>query len=225
MFAALADALVFGSVGFWVLFTVVSVWFWIALSLKKSFTATIVLVLTIFLLVQFGNLSFAYVWAHPGGALLWALTYLGAGALWSVMRWALLLLNMKRKHKDLRKKFLDHRALGSRETIPAYLKGQWHDTVRDSFSWEGVDVAEDGSLSANPGRHKESIYMWILFWPWSIAFYFLEEPLVRTVRFIYRRLVGTYEKISESVFSSTKETFVDPEPRKGSTRGGIEAEH
>ena len=204
MLASLGEFFAFGAIGFWLFVALFTGLFFAFLNSRKSVVASITFLAGIFLAYKLGVPVLRTLWQNPGDALLWALYYFLAGAVWSVARWGLYVWRKKRKYREALGSFLRQRGVRDGK-LQDHLKSQWLEWVKDTREFRVSK--EDGVLPPSPGDHKEEIYMWILLWPWSMAYFILEDPLVRIVRFIYNQLVGVYERISKAAFADTKNDF------------------
>lgn len=199
----------FGTMGFWVLLALASCLLIGLLEFTKSGWATFTLFATLVILYWAGNFTFHWIGEHPYLFALYILGYLVTGAGWAIFKWWRFVVNLVEKYNDRKSKFLKERRI--REVvIPDEFKAEWARHVRDFYDRYQpytVQVLNDGIVPPDPNNHKEEIYLWITFWPWSMLWFVLDEPVRKTVRAIYRSIRNSLVRISEHAFQSTKADF------------------
>lgn len=84
------------------------------------------------------------------------------------------------------------------DKIPDYLKEKWAKEVAR------VSKEVQFAMRPRPRDHKGLITLWMMYWPWSLAWYMVNDPIVRFFRWIYRRIQGLLEKISQHVWKDVE---------------------
>lgn len=105
---------------------------------------------------------------------------------------------------EARKHFLDqhqtaHTAIGNVIQIPEELLEAWNKEVQT------VSRKVQFSLRPRPRDHKSLITLWMIYWPWSMMWYLLSDPIKRFANWIYRRIQQLLEAISEHVWKGVKD--------------------
>lgn len=190
-----------GTLPFWILCAAFSIIIVGCLEFKKSITATFLLFLGVFLFHQLG--VFSWVVQNKIYLIIGIPTYLLViGPLWAIFRWWRAVENMAEKYKESRRKFLEGRHLSPTAPIPRQYWEEWKDSIRYSslnLKWSGDDL-----IVPHPNDHKEEIYMWTLFWPWSVAWYMADEPVRKILKAVYNGIKDVLIKISERAFRDIK---------------------
>ncbi len=116
---------------------------------------------------------------------------------------------MRAKRDDLLEEFLTQKGLGATKTVPVNLREEWKKYIESrwprSFAYydDGTFMLKRPKLS----NHKGRIMAWIAYWPFSMAYTLLNDPVRKIVRLIYHRMQGVYESISARVWAGTEDDF------------------
>lgn len=96
-------------------------------------------------------------------------------------------------------RFLNNKGRSSRDhLIPEELKADWEKEVNR------ISREVQFTLRPRPRDHKGLITLWMIYWPWSMAWYILNDPIKRFANWIYRRMQKLLEAISEHVWKDVK---------------------
>lgn len=192
--AFLADVLIIGSLAFWVWCGLWSLIF--AVMVQREHT--------ILTGIGLGVMAAAYfVFGHHDPSVLWdtktlgiVIGYVVAGVPWSVFRWY-------RHHRDLRKEydsakedFLVARGVKDSTRIPDELLAEWQ---RSSYRMDPRRSSVKGS--------KAQITGWMIFWPFSMTGWVLNDPITRLFNAIFERLRGVYTGIMNRVWGDVADDF------------------
>lgn len=203
MIAALAGTLVIGSIGFWILMGLVSVCLIAALEYEKAGWATFSAVVTFLLLGLFGDFN---VWTatteHPFLAIGAVLIYLAVGTLYSFGKWWRYVKLASRKLKDEIAEFLAaHKLEGDK--IPDELLEEWLGSPRRS----GYRRRNTKPIAR---ENKARIMSWMVYWPWSMFWTVINDPIKKAFKAIFQELQATYQRISDKAFEGIEDNFRDP---------------
>lgn len=194
--AFLATMFVFGSFWFWILVVagaLLVVYFIDGVDDRNGESdpfyvsgATITL-LVVLLILQFLSdvRPFTYVYHHPLSALLFVLGYLIAGVLWSFVKWYSYLRNWSDKYK--------------REKAEYFARPK-NDSPDGRDYWNRL---HRGTLPTAK-ENKSRIIAWMSYWPWSLIWTFINDPIKRAFRALYRELQQTYQRIADKVLADVK---------------------
>ena len=190
LFAILATVLVIGTTPFWILLFLYScVLCWTLDHEDDDFGFGISTILLIAILLSFEffseNKPFTYLWDHPWIAIEIFLGYFVIGAIWSIVKWWFSETNRFQLTKE---RFIEHHSIKGTNIPPEYMD-RW-------------DVYMTHAKT-DPSRHKTRFLSWITYWPWSLIWTMINDPLKRLVKRIYQELLGTYQKITDRVWKIT----------------------
>lgn len=128
---------------------------------------------------------FAFIGAH---ALLFSsliAAYFVAGIVWGFFKWYLFNLNIRDKIRDGKVQVEDGSVPGRNR-------------------WDRIKVP------LTPADHKTRIVGWMTYWPWSLSWFLINDPVRRAWNAIYNRLVSRLQAVSNHVFKNvTKNVAVD----------------
>ena len=155
--------------------------------------------------------------SDPLAFLMWAAAYFAIGAVWSSTKWWLLLLNRGEEFGELKLKWIklynalpndpknvlepDYMKLDEdvASEIPLSRKKEFKMFLEDHGYLNGYSATRR-TIVPNWRYCKERITTWILWWPTSFLWTMLNDPLVRLAKWIYQRLGGVYDRITNLVF-------------------------
>jgi len=149
---------------------------------------------------------------NPGDTLMFIGGYIVAGIIWALIKWKSYISESARNFKAVKEDFISkYKDIGSNwalwiETLnknkSKFKVGKW-----DYVSFHTTDEPEDvvKSLTINANNKKSLIVSWIAYWPMSIAATLLNDPIRRFMSFIYDRISGIFQRMSNS---STKDFAV-----------------
>ncbi len=223
IFSVFAGIFIIGSFGFWALLTLASILIIWALEYEKGTRATLTLVLTISAIIIF-NKGFGKLFAWIGSNfLLFAgliLGYFFVGAIWSIVKWYFYTKNRRYQYDKLKIKFFRSKNLQPNTgTIPADLREEWEKYLGSSFEFGSEFIRTTSAnaklnLSPSPYDHKSTILMWMGHWPLSLLWTLINDPVKHALRWMYKHLIKTYEKISNFNFKSVNLDLLTEEERQ-----------
>lgn len=178
---------------FFIEFLAVGAWgFWLIISLSaiamSEMTdrdslgwATITAIATVAFLAFFGNFNpILLVKEYPYDVLMYVAMYFAAGTFWCVIKWYSWLTNIKRKVLDIKAKHSDYSPVDIRRAIRS----------------EGLPT----EFPLKVGEYKRLIMGWMILWPASFVWTIINDPVRHVFEFIYNKIGGTMQRISDSVF-------------------------
>jgi len=201
----------YGSILFWL----ISAGFLVALLgttyNKKGTESTMVVVSAIAVLVAFTNipvlhwiqnLSTLRIVEYIGGYLLAGITYM-------ILKWIYEIFETKCIYLDYREKWLKKNNLTeiSWEKLPKGQSFNGYDSVGACFanalSYESGFRLDD--LPPKISKHKGDLVFWASYWPLSLIFTLLGNPLRHLVNFVINLLTTPMNKISAAMFNDITE--------------------
>lgn len=60
------------------------------------------------------------------------------------------------------------------------------------------------SSDFNPAYNKDRIMTWLMYWPFSLVWTILDQPIVRFYKWVYRKVSGVYEYIGRKAYGGTE---------------------
>ncbi len=145
---------------------------------------------TIFL---FGDWNpFPAMMADPLWTVKLILGYFVGGAVWAVVKWYFHSLNVRDKYREVKKRFFSTEGIVG-DKIPQDLVNKWENTLESNFPRGVPPAAMD---------YKASILMWMTHWPFGFVWTVLNDPIRRIFMFVYSRIAGLMQKISDRIFKN-----------------------
>jgi hypothetical protein len=134
-----------------------------------------------------------------------AASYFALGALWSVGKWWFFVRDKRDTYNDRKRDFIADKKLQItvKDAIPTDL--------RKEFKSYMTRYGNGGVAMPEARKHKGRIMTWMAYWPWSMVWTLIDDPIKKMFRYIYNRLQRLYEKISESIWAGVDEDLRVPE--------------
>lgn len=196
--------LAFGSVGFLSLVGIVMVLLLVAVEYEKPALATISLVATAFALAYWGDFNLlTAIKAHPLEALAGLAGYFVAGGLWSIGKWWFFVRNLRDKYDELKANFFQWANLNltGKDRVPEASRAEFKDyALRNSTHgrvWERPMVRQN----------KSRIMTWMMYWPWSLTWTIISDPVKRMFKAMFRWLLTVYEGIANRMYRGVEDDF------------------
>lgn len=186
---AIAGLLAFGTIGYWGLIALACILLFFFIDHDNGFGATATLV-GFFLIHQlFGDMKlFSYVAIHPMSAVKWLAFYFAAGTLWSIAKWWFHVHAEREKYDD---------------EMASYINGRLRYVKIDEAKKDWLKHCSIEKPSAS--KSKEKIIRWMTFWPWSMVWTLINDPIKKLFKSIYRRIEGLLQKISDNAWAGVEE--------------------
>lgn len=110
-------------------------------------------------------------WIIVASAFLWVLI----GLFWSFYKWYLFL--KEQRGSGVKTALMKGKVLANGKGDPFY---------------------EPNEISLT--KNKSRIITWMIYWPFSVAWFIIHDPITRLYNWVYEKASGTYERIKDSVF-------------------------
>ncbi len=221
MFAAFFEMIGIGTLGFWIMVSIVSCFMVGFIEFRKSGWATITFIGTLVLLYYVKGLNFTWIAQNALILLIYVSVYIFVvGAGWAVFKWWRMVKDLADKCKELKYEFCRVNRI-SNGIITEDKISAWRNCIADfksSYKSRGLVVSSSGIVPPHPNDFKEEIYIWLFFWPWSMLWFLVDVPVRRLGRFIYRNIRSSLVTISERSFKDIKDDFATPSERERSHR-------
>jgi hypothetical protein len=187
----------YGSVAFWLfVFAILAFSTW---EMEKDsgpgVTMTLVVgTVLLFLISDIGMTPFRWMYEHIGIFIVYAALYIIVGSAWGLCKWWFFLHNKADEYESKRagyqsryQMYLDDAAKPGSMVASPYSYKEWLDNTA-------------GEVIPTPSRHKADIMMWMWYWPISATWTLIREPAKRAYRWIFQKLVTTYQRMAAAVF-------------------------
>jgi hypothetical protein len=203
-----------GTLAFWLLVIAESVLLLALIEYEKVGWGTISLIATLAALYFLGNSEVvAYLAQNPLTIALGVCGYFVAGTVWSVAKWWFYVGNVREKYDERKADFL--RSNGVEGTvIPDELKKKWKESLAHSTYSVYGGARQDFSNGIVPKArdHKAKILTWMTYWPWSMVWTLINDPVKRLFKYIYRSIQELLQSISNRAFRGVENDMPGEDP-------------
>jgi len=196
MWTILAEAFVFGTVWFWMVIVAAFVLITILEECEKGAIAFAALVATVALL-NVSSPIFTTLLHNPKRTILLVIAYFVVGTVWGFIKWFLFVTRQLEKYNEAKANFL--RSNNATVLTPKLAK--------DLKKYITEDLYGEYSIEVNPQvrAHKSDVMRWMTYWPFSGLWTLINDPVRRAFRWIYARMQGTMQAVSDRVFRKANE--------------------
>lgn len=193
------ELFVFGTFWFWALFILANLILFAFTEFKSGGLATMLVVFVLCLLQWYGDIHvFTFIFENPLICVLLGVGYFATGTAWSVVKWWFYVKQQKRLYDEVRHRFCIDKNLDENNPIP--------DDFKDAFKSYCVYNSRI-EICPQVSNHKSDVFLWIGYWPWSMLWTILNDPITRLIKNIYHMISGFLQKISNSIFAGTERDF------------------
>ncbi len=187
----LGGLIAFGTLGFWLLFAIETVFIIGCIEHKSSGWGIVWGIATLFLLVPLFKLVPSWHWLVIG-----FFGYFLIGGIWSLIKWY---QHARREVIEFNKSHANDLTKGSQydrwmDKKPNETQTQLEARIQENRRELHEGAVRDFRRDLNPSRNKDILSLWICFWPWSIL-WTCTRDLVNT---IFDVLSTTYVRITEA---------------------------
>jgi hypothetical protein len=194
------EIFVVGSLWFWLLLAAETLLLFVLVEWDRGALATATFVATLLLLQFLGDVNlYGYAIGHPWTVVLGAAAYFTVGTLWAIAKWWFYVHQQRGWYDELRSAYLGLYRVGSRDAMPADLQDQWQGCLVNAR--RGRRPIEVRPLAA---RHKAEIVRWMSYWPWSLSWTLVKDPIRRAFLTIYREIAAHLQRISDRAFEGVE---------------------
>jgi hypothetical protein len=194
------EIFVAGSLWFWLLLAAEAVLLFVLVELDQGALATATLVATLMLLQFLGDINlYGYAIGLPWTVVLGAAGYFTVGTLWAIAKWWFYVHQQRGWYDELRSAYLGLYRVGSRDAMPEDLQHQWQECLAKAR--RGRRPVEVRPLAA---RHRAEIARWMSYWPWSLSWTLVKDPIRKAFLTIYREIAAHLQRISDRAFEGVE---------------------
>jgi len=188
--------LAFGSIGFVVLLVALSAVVVAAMQFEKVFVATAGLVLAFIAMAIWGDFNVLLaIWEHPLFTAAVVVGYFVFGALWAPTKWKFYVKDCRFKYDEDKHEFLRRNEVTDGK-IPDKLLEEWRGLRRDNET-KPPQVRDN----------KARVISWMTYWPWSLGWTLLNDPVRKLFRHIYRQMQDFLQGISDKAYAGVDDDF------------------
>lgn len=191
---------VVGSIGFWLLIGLASIMLFYCVEEDRGGLATTSIIATLFLLYFFGDLNI-FGWAIENFLMLVLSIggYFVVGTIWAIVKWWFFVRRNREKYDDAKAKFLRDEGIEG-TSIPDDQKKDWKSHISSSYN-RGFEIKPEAR------KHKSRVLTWMTYWPWSMVWTLIDDPVKKLFRYIYRLIQDLLQKMSDRAFAGTENDF------------------
>jgi hypothetical protein len=191
-----------GTIGFWILIPLAVIFLFFMVEHEKPGWATLSLIFVGLVLAYFGDVNLWFIAReNPMSALLMVVSYFGMGALWSIGKWWFLVRERRSNYQDFRDEFMKYQKLDPKAEIPNELKKTFKERIEGRTKYNGGDKPISKPLIR---EHKGILTLWMTYWPWSMTWTLLNDPVKKAFRWVLDQLQGVYQRIADSIFKGVE---------------------
>lgn len=155
------------------------------------FAAGFVLVTALLLAEYLTELKpISYLIQHPWQALMGLLLYLAVGAMWCIAKWISFVYWVRDVYDAKLAAMVSKRPDGQ-------------PTEDDRSVAKNAAVGFANKLPPQIAEYRQEILVWIIYWPFSMIWTILNDPVRRMAVFVYQRIGGLLQAISDRAFHET----------------------
>ncbi len=185
--------LLFGSFWFWVYIVAISIFLMAACEYSKPFLAASSLFGAALTLKFFGDVNvFRIIADHPLNTVYLALGYLVAGAIWSLAKWWFFV-------REARDRFEQKKAEWIADRIKFANVPETKEQIESALK-RHVSVS---SYYPKASKEKSRIMTWMCYWPWSLVWTIINDPVKKAFTAIFNRMKATFDKIAKKAFEGS----------------------
>jgi len=133
--------------------------------------------------------------------------YFVVGIIWSFLKWFFFLKEVKNKYNTTRdeySKIKDTNSPNFLENLRQYINEKMY-----KYSYD-FNISYDGKMTyPQASENKARITTWIAHWPLSMIWTLINDPVRKVLNYIFNQFKGIYQKMSNYIFGSIKEDFVN----------------
>jgi len=145
-----------------------------------------------------------YIFNNPLPCLGYVVAYFAIGAFWSIIKWYLFLTGIRGDYYTEKRRWLGVESdQGENPPIPSHRKSEWRAHLDGMGSrYSPTILAQFAHGMIRPSKHKETLTMWIIYWPISMVWTLLNDPIKRLANWIYYKLAKLYRDMSKKISAS-----------------------
>jgi hypothetical protein len=148
-----------------------------------------------------------YIREQPFTLLAYAGLYVAVGAGWSVLKWRFYVKSQRRIYDQLRKAFCAEHDITADFTDDQ--KRRWVDYLESHYRvgrgpFRHYSSSSTSKVIPDVTENKAAILRWMTYWPFSMLFTLLNDPVRRLFEWVYESLGKTLQAMANRAFRGTE---------------------
>jgi hypothetical protein len=191
------------ALGLWYWLTIVTFSIIVIICLEKESFGHIVLItiagIVAWMIWGSGGEAFTHYKNNPLDALYHFGGYFAVGAVYSILKWFSFVRRKKEKYlneKDHFWRLYDDKTETEKKVLWAKEKSRGQTS--------GYEIL---MRDLSPKENADRLSFWILYWPWSLFWTIIDDPIRRLVKYIRDQLNAVYVSITKRTFSDIEDDF------------------
>lgn len=206
------EALLAGGILFWGIVVVFTLLLFVFIEYNQGAFATLSIIVVFCMLQWWARIDIiGAVRAEPLLAIAGVLGYLVAGTVWAVVKWWFYTKAERRKYDEFKAEWINGTCMTGmgKENVPYSTMvnpdGSWSDEMKRRFNEDLKSTYGDEKIDVRPqvAKHKQEIYLWLCYFPWSMIWTIINDPIRRAFHWIYGEIRQALQKISDNAWADT----------------------
>lgn len=197
MLSAIAAFFVIGTFGFWLSFVLLGIVIFWNIENEEVGIATLTTIVLAALILWANDLSlWGLITTNPIETLLVIGGYFVVGTLWSVGKWYFYIRRYDYEYEEIKRAYLRETGLTSIEQFNEAQKKEFRSKVIDAFNRLSGRYRSDSFKFPLAAERKTAILGWMMYWPYSFTWTFINDPVKRAFITIYRNIAGGLDRMT-----------------------------
>jgi len=200
MFAAIAAFFVIGTFGFWLSLVILGMIIFWNIENEEVGVSTLATIIFVALVLWANDLSlWGLIKTNPVETLLVIGAYFLAGTLWSIGKWYFYIRRYNHEYNDIKARFLRNTGKTSTEQFTPDQTKNFRSEVIDAFNKLSGRYRSDSFKFPLAAERKTAILGWMMYWPYSMTWTLINDPVKRAFITIYRNIAGGLDRMTNSL--------------------------
>ena len=87
------------------------------------------------------------------------------------------------------------------QPLPEQARASFRERLRNAGYFRPNEYGNNKSIKPAAAENKLRITGWITYWPWSALWTIIDEPVRKSVKYVWDRLASTYQRMSDKAFA------------------------
>jgi hypothetical protein len=198
MLATLLALFILGSWGFWILLAIASVIIIACINGDSGPKATVTFLIAAGLIALSNHFGWRDFLANWQAFAICAGLYVTLGTGWGLIKWFSFVHKIRRKFDDALPKILKPYSVTS---LAELSKDDKYKAMKDMAILVYGYYGNASDFPPQFSKNKSNVLFWMTFWPWSLFWTLLDDPIRRLFETIYRSLGKIGQRISDAAFA------------------------
>lgn len=200
MFATIAAFFVFGTFGFWLSLVILgTIIFW-NIENEEVGVSTLTTIIFVTLVLWANDLSlWGLIKANPIETLMFIGAYFLAGTLWAICKWYFYIRRYNYEYNDIKTRFFRETDKSSVEQFSTDQMKEFRYQVIRAFNGMAGRYRSNTFEFPLASERKTAILGWMMYWPYSMTWTLINDPVKRAFITIYRNIAGGLDRMTNSL--------------------------